>query len=117
MAKALMVVGANPTDPALEATFNEWYNEQHLDDVLAVAGFRAARRYSLSDARPMVGTEPSPFRYLAIYEIESDDLEQTGRDVQEALDRGAITVSETFDLTNFSVDFYALMPGSERTSR
>jgi hypothetical protein len=117
MGKALMVVGANPTDPGLEAAFNEWYTEQHLDDVLAVAGFQVARRYSLSDARPMVGTEPSPFRYLAIYEIESDDLEQTGRDVQAALDRGAITVSETFDLANFSVDFYALMPGSERTSR
>jgi hypothetical protein len=62
MAKALMVVGANPPDPALEAAFNEWYTEQHLDDVLAVA------------------------------------------------------VLETFDLAKFSVDFYALMPGSERTS-
>jgi hypothetical protein len=116
MAKALMVVGSNPTDPASEAAFNEWYTEQHLDDVLAVAGFNTARRYALSLARPMVGTEASPFGYLAIYEIESDDLEQTGRDVQAALDSGAIPLSETFDLSAFSVDFYALIPGAERSA-
>jgi len=116
MAKALMVVGSNPTDPAHEDTYNEWYSDTHLADVLAVAGFQAARRYSLSEARPMVGTDASPFRYLAIYEIESDDLEQTGRDVQAALDSGAIPLSDTFDLSNFSVDFYALIPGSERSA-
>jgi hypothetical protein len=114
MAKALMVVGANPTDPAREAEFNKWYTEIHLDDVLKVAGFTTARRYSLSDARPMVGTEASPFRYLAVYDVESDDLEQSGRDLQAALDSGAIPISETFDLGNFSVDFYAAIPGTER---
>ena len=111
-----MVVGSNPTDPAREAEFNEWYTDTHLDDVLRVAGFHVARRYSLSDARPMVGTKPSPFRYLAIYEVESDDLEQSGRDVQAAIDSGAIPISETFDLANFSVDFYAAIPDAERTS-
>jgi hypothetical protein len=116
MAKALMIVGSNPADPAQEAAFNEWYTETHLDDVLAVAGFHAARRYSLSDARPMAGTEASPFGYMAIYEIESDDLEQTARDLQAALDSGAIPISEHFDLNNFSVDFYALLPESERTA-
>jgi hypothetical protein len=114
MAKALMVVGANPTDPAHEAEFNTWYTEVHLDDVLKVAGFTAARRYALSDARPMVGTEASPFRYLAIYDVESDDLERSGRDLQAALDSGAIPISETFDLSNFSVDFYAAIPDAER---
>jgi hypothetical protein len=116
VAKALMIVGSNPTDPAHEAAFNEWYSDTHLDDVLAVAGFQAARRYSLSDARPMVGTEASPFGYLAIYEIESDDLEQTGRDVQAALDSGAIPISDTFDLSHLSIDFYQLIPGSEHTA-
>jgi hypothetical protein len=116
MAKALMVVGSNPADPAQEAAFNEWYTETHLDDVLAVAGFHAARRYNLSGVRPMAGTEASPFGYLAVYEIESDDLAQTGRDLQAALDSGAIPLSDTFDLSNFSVDFYELLPDSERTA-
>ena len=111
-----MVVGSNPTDPAREAEFNEWYTNTHLDDVLRVAGFNVARRYALSDARPMAGTQASSLRYLAVYEVESDDLEQSGRDLQAALDSGAIPISETFDLTNFSVDFYAAIPGAERHS-
>lgn len=111
-----MVVGSNPTDPAQEAAFNEWYTESHLDDVLRVAGFNAARRYTLSPVRPMVGTEPSPFGYLAVYEVESDDLAATASELQAALDSGAIPLSETFDLSNFSVDFYELLPDSERSA-
>lgn len=111
-----MIVGSNPTDPAQEAAFNEWYTEHHLDDVLRVAGFNAARRYTLSEVRPMLDTEPSPFGYLAVYEIESDDLAATARELQAALDSGAIPLSEAFDLSNFSVDFYELLPDSERTA-
>jgi hypothetical protein len=109
-----MVVGSNPATPEQEAEFNRWYAEDHLDDVLAVAGFNAARRYTLSPVRPMADTEPSPYGYLAVYEVEADDLAVAGRDLQAALDSGAIPISETFDLTGFSVDFYELMPGSER---
>lgn len=114
MPSALMVVGSNPAAPEQEAEFNRWYVEEHLDDVLAVAGFKAARRYTLSPVRPMADTEPSPYGYLAVYEVEADDLEVAGRDLQAALDSGGIPISETFDLSGFSVDFYELMPGSER---
>ena len=116
MPSALMVVGSNPAAPEQEAEFNRWYVEDHLDDVLAVAGFTAARRYTLSPVRPMADTEPSPYGYLAVYEVGADDLAVAGRDLQAALDSGAIPISETFDLTGFSVDFYALMPGSERSA-
>jgi hypothetical protein len=116
MPSALMVVGSNPVAPEQEAEFNRWYVEEHLDDVLAVAGFTAARRYTLSPVRPMADTEPSPYGYLAVYEVEADDLAVAGRDLQAALDSGAIPISETFDLSGFSVDFYELMPGSERSA-
>ncbi len=112
MPSALMVVGSNPVGPEQEAEFNRWY----LDDVLAVTGFTKARRYTLSPVRPMADTEPSPFGYLAVYEVEADDLAVAGRDLQAALDSGAIPISETFDLGAFSVDFYELMPGSERSA-
>ncbi len=111
-----MVVGSNPVSPEREAEFNRWYVEEHLDDVLAVAGFTAARRYRQSPVRPMADTEPSPYGYLAIYEVEADDLEVAGRDLQAALDSGAIPISEDFDLTGFSVDFYEFVPGSERSA-
>ena len=116
MPSALMVVGSNPVGPEREEAFNRWYSEEHLDDVLAVAGFTKARRYSQSPVRPMADTEPSPFGYLAVYEVEADDLAQAGRDLQAALDSGAIPISEDFDLNAFSVDFYEFVPGSERSA-
>ena len=116
MPKAVMVVGSNPTSPEQEDEYNRWYVEEHFPDVLAVSGFQAARRYELSGVRPMAGTEASPYGYLAIYEVEAEELEQAGRDLQAALDSGAIPISGTFDLNGFSVDFYELIPGSERTA-
>lgn len=116
MPSALMVVGSNPVGPEGEAEYNRWYLEDHLADVLAVTGFTKARRYTLSPVRPMADTTPSPYGYLAVYEVEADDLEVAGRDLQAALDSGAIPISDTFDLSAFSVDFYALMPGSERSA-
>jgi hypothetical protein len=111
-----MVVGSNPVSPECEEAYNSWYVDTHFGDVLAVAGFEKARRYALSPVRPMADTEPSPYGYLAIYEVEADDLAQAGRDLQAALDSGAIPISEDFDLGAFSVDFYELVPGSERSA-
>ncbi|HEY2055760.1 MAG TPA: hypothetical protein VGH14_17655 [Solirubrobacterales bacterium] len=116
MPSALMVVGSNPVSAEREDAYNRWYVDTHFGDVLAVAGFTKARRYAQSPVRPMADTEPSPFGYLAIYEVEADDLAQAGRDLQAALDSGAIPISEDFDLTAFSVDFYEFVPGSERSA-
>ena len=113
MPKALMVVASNPASPEQEDEYNRWYVEEHFGDVLAVAGFTKARRYALSPARPMAETEPSPYGYLAIYEVEADDLAKAGAGVQAALDSGAIGISETFGLESFMVDLYELVPGSE----
>jgi len=111
-----MVVASNPASPEQEDEYNRWYVEEHFPEVLAVAGFERATRYSRSEVRPMAGVEPSPYGYLAIYEVEADDLAQAGRDLQAALDSGAIPISEDFDLGAFSVDFYELVPGSERSA-
>ena len=74
MAKALMVVGSNPTSPEQEDEYHRWYVEDHFPDVLRVAGFQQARRYALSDVRPVAAIEASSYRYLALYEVEADDL-------------------------------------------
>ena len=44
--------------------FNRWYNGVHLPEVLACPGFRAATRYECTNGQP---------RYLAIYELESEE--------------------------------------------
>jgi hypothetical protein len=57
---ALLVVSTDVA-PEDEADFNDWYNREHIDDLLRLPGFRRARRY---------GSAGAPPRFLAIYEVE-----------------------------------------------
>jgi len=52
-----------------EDEFNRWYEDTHLPEVLQVPGFVAGRRYALTGP----GAADGP-RFLAVYEIETDDL-------------------------------------------
>lgn len=113
MAKALLVVGTNPTDPERDEEFNRWYTDTHLDDVVGVDGFARAKRYALSPARPVPGSPPSSFRYLAIYEVETDDLEQVAANMQAALAAGRMPLSDALD-PELAVDFYVPIDGAER---
>ena len=36
-------------DESDEAEFNEWYNEQHLPERMAIPGYVSARRFKLED--------------------------------------------------------------------
>ena len=55
-----------------EEEFNEWYNLEHLRQVVALPGFVRARRYSVEDA---------DLKYLAWYETVDESIE-SGRDFQ-----------------------------------
>jgi hypothetical protein len=58
-------------DPAREDEFNAWYDEIHLPDVLDTPGFVSATRYRIKELRDGRG------KYLALYGIETHDIEQT----------------------------------------
>jgi hypothetical protein len=71
MAKGLLVVQSSPAGPDREDEYNKWYDETHIPQILTIPGVVSARRYRLHDGFP---TAPSTRGYLAIYEIEADDL-------------------------------------------
>ena len=73
MPKGIMVVQSRPSDPAREDEYNDWYSNTHLPEIRAVPGFVAARRYRVHDGGA-VAADPSAHSYLAIYEIDADDL-------------------------------------------
>jgi hypothetical protein len=50
-----------------EATYNDWYNNIHLPDLLAVEGVKTARRFKV------INGNRAPWPYAAVYEIETDD--------------------------------------------
>lgn len=69
MARHILLVQSEPRD-GRDDEYNQWYDDEHLPDVLTVPGFVAARRFA---AVPGVHGELPAHRYLAIYEIETDD--------------------------------------------
>jgi hypothetical protein len=48
-------------EPEWEKEVNRWYNEEHVPALLAVPGYRGARRYVAIDGEP---------KYLNWYEID-----------------------------------------------
>jgi len=51
--------------PEAEAEFNEWYNTEHIPQLLGVPGFLSARRYQAADGKS---------RYLALYELADENV-------------------------------------------
>jgi hypothetical protein len=66
MAKGIIHVETRPSSPDRDQEYNRWYDEVHLPELVALDGFVSARRL-----RPVEGDGP----YLALYEIEGDDLQ------------------------------------------
>lgn len=61
--------------PGRDEEFNDWYTDIHLPDVLRLPGVQAAQRFRLSGTQLRPG--PHPWEYMAVYEIEIDDLSMT----------------------------------------
>jgi hypothetical protein len=95
MGKYALVVLSNPTE-GLEDEYNAWYNNQHLDDVVAIPGYSSAQRFKL--LIPMAGD--LKHRYLATYDMDAETPEQadaavvalttTAMDISNALDSGGV---------------------------
>jgi hypothetical protein len=115
MPKAILVVQTNPTEPEREQEFNDWYTGTHLRDVLTVPAYSAAARYRLVEGVDLLeGLAPPAQRYLAIYEVETDDLEQAAKDLRETVFSGDMVISDALDLGTVAVNFY--VPVSERVT-
>jgi hypothetical protein len=87
MSKHVLLVFTDPK-PGREEEFNAWYDDVHLGDVLGVAGYHAAQRFIANIG--LHGEEPE-HRYLAIYEIEADDLSTALSDLRKALARAELS--------------------------
>lgn len=71
--------------------FNDWYTNVHLGDVLKLPGVKAAQRYRMSDVQHRPG--PHPWAYMAVYEIEIDDLDVTLSKLREVSGTEAMPLS------------------------
>ena len=92
MAKYTFVVLTNAVEGKDDA-FDEWYTNTHLGDVLAVPGFVSAQRFKLTDVQR--AKPPHPFRYLALYEIETNDLQKTLDELGKRSGTPAMVLTDT----------------------
>lgn len=89
-----------------EAEYNKWYDEHHLIDVINVPGFVSARRFRLATTQFQFNTVTPAYRYLALYEIETDDVEGT---LQEVVNRAGgidMVMIDAIDMNSLSSPVY-----------
>jgi hypothetical protein len=75
-----------------DAEFNAWYSNRHIPDVLDVPGIVSAVRYELAGAQRM--NPPWPYRYLAIYDIETDDIDWVASEIGRRAGTDAMVISD-----------------------
>ena len=90
MAHGILLVLSEPVSEADDAAYNDWYDDIHLPEVLALSGFTSARRFRMSEVQlaSQGGFESVssrfPNRYVATYEVEGPDLAAAAKALNEA---------------------------------
>lgn len=77
--------------PDRDGELNEWYDGTHVPELLAVPGFVSARRFR------RVGGDGGP-EYLAVYEIEADDLAAPVQELRRRSAAGETTRSDALQV-------------------
>lgn len=68
--RALLMVKVDP--PAgRESEWNNWYNNSHVAERLAIPGFLSARRFTLVEGIPKPVAVAGEAKYLALYDLEN----------------------------------------------
>lgn len=110
--KTLQLVYSRPAE-GREAEFDEWYNNVHLPEILAVPGIVSAQRFDLFDAEITAQMPRPTHRYLAVYEMEGD-VDATMKAIREGVESGAIHMSDSFDAMASLMSFWT-PAGPKRT--
>jgi hypothetical protein len=104
--KFIQIVFSNPLD-GRDDEFNDWYDNVHVPDLLAIPGMVSAQRYGLKDAQiyHMEGGAAPEHRYAIIYEMEGD-VDAILNKIQEGVAAGRITMADCLDMTSWRLSFW-----------
>lgn len=96
MERGILVVQTQPK-PGFEDQYNQWYDDEHLRDMMAQAGVRSARRFHKRELLVDPPQSHGMADYLVIYEIEAEDLAAAHQAFFEDLDGRGIRKGEHVD--------------------
>jgi hypothetical protein len=88
------LVFTNPVSEEREDEYNEYYSDVHAPEVVQSHGFVSARRFRLSDAQQPAGVL-AQYKYVTIYELDSDDLPATFEQHAARRQAGSLTHSDS----------------------
>lgn len=104
MRKYTWIVFTNSV-PDQEDEFNRWYDDVHISDLLRIPGVVGASRGRVSDTQMGMkdgnlmlvgpGEIGAEYKYVAFYEIETDDIEGVLREVKERSETNEMKISES----------------------
>ena len=86
-----------------DADYNRWYDETHLNDICALPGVKSGRRF---EATPLA-IGPAGKRYLAIFEIETDDINTVMAEMGKRAADGSMAQTDALDPESVALWFYA----------
>jgi hypothetical protein len=69
--KYKMVVFTNAAE-GKDKEFNDWYQNTHLKQIVSIKSFARAQRFRFVTS--IIPGAPDPARYMAVYDIETDDI-------------------------------------------
>ncbi len=99
MAKALLLAWTSPASDETEAEFNSWYDGTHVPQMrAAIPSVSAVHRYRAAELPPAAGQRPA-HRYLAVYELDSDDVAGAVAALGSAAGGGRLDMTAAMDTT------------------
>jgi hypothetical protein len=104
MADYHFAVFSNPA-PGKNAELAQWYDDQHIPDVLAVPGFVAAQRFALAP-----GSATASHTVLAVYEIRTDDIAATMAELRARAGTPQMPLAQGLGVDSMSCLYEAVGP-------
>jgi hypothetical protein len=90
MPRGIIYLETMPVSSDREAEYHKWYNDVHLAEIVSVDGIVSARRFAPTD-----GNGP----FIAIYEIDCDDLDAVVQRLGELGAGGKMSSLELLDMS------------------
>ncbi|KAJ7890550.1 hypothetical protein B0H14DRAFT_2689784 [Mycena olivaceomarginata] len=77
--KFLLVVTLEMPNPEQEDDLNKWYDEEHMDLLSKIPGWKQGRRYKLIDFNQLKGLADKPFKHATSTEWRERVMKNAGR--------------------------------------
>jgi hypothetical protein len=94
--KATLIVFTSPAE-GREDEYNDWYDNTHLREFVALPGVVSGRRFKVSPHGPKAATS-----YAAIYELDDDPAKVLAA-FDAAIKDGSVQMSDTIDPKSVSI--------------